>query len=930
MKHVNISSETTLKLLPLRHPKSTYLPQVWLWEPFESQNFNQLNAIPTSKILQNNSKRCLENVNISSETTSNLLPLRHPKSTYLPQVWLWEPFESQNFNQHNALPTSKILQNNSKWCMENLNALPTSKILQNNSKCCMKHVNISSETTLKLLPLRHPKSTYLPQVWLWEPFESQNFNQHNALPTSKILQNNSKWCTLSQLTSLKFGSGSPLNLKILTSSMPYLYLKFFKIIPSGHNALPTSKILQNNSKCCMKHVNISSETTLKLLPLRHPKSTYLPQVWLWEPFESQNFNQLNAIPTSKILQNNSKRCMENHNALPTSKILQNNSKCCMKHVNISSETTLKLLPLRHPKSTYLPQVWLWEPFESQNFNQLNALPISKILQNNSKRCMENVNISSETTSNLLLLRHPKSTYLPQVWLWEPFESQNFNQLNALPISKILQNNSKRCMENVNISSETTSNLLLLRHPKSTYLPQVWLWEPFESQNFNQLNAIPTSKILQNNSKWCMENVNISSETTLKLLPFKHPKLTYLPQVWLWEPFESQNFNQLNALPISKILQNNSKRCMENLNAIPTSKILQNNSKWCMENVNISSETTSNLLLLRHPKSTYLPQVWLWEPFESQNFNQLNALPTSKILQNNSKCCMKHVNISSETTLKLLPLRHPKSTYLPQVWLWEPFESQNFNQLNALPTSKILQNNSKRCLENSTYLPQVWLWEPFESQNFNQHNALPTSKILQNNSKCCMKHVNISSETTLKLLPLRHPKSTYLPQVWLWEPFESQNFNQLNALPISKILQNNSKRCMENVNISSETTSNLLLLRHPKSTYLPQVWLWEPFESQNFNQLNALPISKILQNNSKRCMENVNISSETTSKLLPLRHPKSTYLPQVWLWEPFESQNFNQHNALPTSKILQNNSKWCMENVNISSETTSNLLLLRHP
>ncbi|CAL8143220.1 unnamed protein product [Orchesella dallaii] len=524
----------------------------------------------------------------------------------------------------------------------------------------------------------------------------------------------------------------------------------------------------------------------------------------------------------------------------------------MENVNISSETTSNLLLLRHPKSTYLPQVWLWEPFESQNFNQLNALPTSKILQNNSKCCMKHVNISSETTLKLLPLRHPKSTYLPQVWLWEPFESQNFNQLNALPTSKILQNNSKRCLEN------------------STYLPQVWLWEPFESQNFNQHNALPTSKILQNNSKCCMKHVNISSETTLKLLPLRHPKSTYLPQVWLWEPFESQNFNQLNALPISKILQNNSKRCMEN--------------------VNISSETTSNLLLLRHPKSTYLPQVWLWEPFESQNFNQLNALPISKILQNNSKRCMENVNISSETTSNLLLLRHPKSTYLPQVWLWEPFESQNFNQLNAIPTSKILQNNSKWCMEN----------------------------------------VNISSETTLKLLPFKHPKLTYLPQVWLWEPFESQNFNQLNALPISKILQNNSKRCMENVNISSETTSNLLLLRHPKSTYLPQVWLWEPFESQNFNQLNAIPTSKILQNNSKWCMENVNISSETTLKLLPFKHPKLTYLPQVWLWEPFESQNFNQLNALPISKILQNNSKRCMENVNISSETTSNLLLLRHP
>ncbi|CAL8143218.1 unnamed protein product [Orchesella dallaii] len=490
------------------------------------------------------------------------------------------------------------------------------------------------------------------------------------------------------------------------------------------------------------------------------------------------------------------------------------------------------------------------------------------------------------------------------------------------------------------------NLLPFKHPKSTYLPQVWLWEPFESQNFNQLNALPISKILQNNSKRCMENVNISSETTLKLLPLRHPKSTYLSQVWLWEPFESQNFNQHNALPISKILQNNSKRCMENLNALPISKILQNNSKRCMENVNISSETTSNLLLLRHPKSTYLPQVWLWEPFESQNFNQLNALPIPKILQNNSKRCMENVNISSETMLNLLPFKHPKSTYLPQVWLWEPFESQNFNQLNALPISKILQNNSKRCMENvnissettlkllplrhpkSTYLSQVWLWEPFESQNFNQHNALPISKILQNNSKRCtlsqLTSLKFSSGSALNLKIL----TSSMPYLYL--KFFKIIPSGLNALPISKILQNNSKRCMENVNISSETTSNLLLLRHPKSTYLPQVWLWEPFESQNFNQLNALPIPKILQNNSKRCMENVNISSETTLKLLPLRHPKSTYLPQVWLLEPFESQNFNQLNALPISKILQNNSKRCMENVNISSETTSNLLLLRHP
>ncbi|CAL8088034.1 unnamed protein product [Orchesella dallaii] len=164
------------------------------------------------------------------------------------------------------------------------------------------------------------------------------------------------------------------------------------------------------------------------------------------------------------------------NSLPTSKIPQNNSKCYMENLNISSETTSNLLPLRHPKSTYIPQVWPRKPFESKRFN--NALLPFKIPQNNSKCYMENLNISSETTSNLLPLRHPKSTYIPQVWPRKPFESKRFN--NALLPFKIPQNNSKCYMENLNISSETTFNLLPLRHPKSTYIPQVWLWELFES------------------------------------------------------------------------------------------------------------------------------------------------------------------------------------------------------------------------------------------------------------------------------------------------------------------------------------------------------------------------------------------------------------------------------------------------------------------
>ncbi|CAL8088028.1 unnamed protein product [Orchesella dallaii] len=148
--------------------------------------------------------------------------------------------------------------------------------------------------------------------------------------------------------------------------------------------------------------------------------------------------------------------------------------------------------------------------------------------------MENLNISSETTSNLLPLRHPKSTYIPQVWPRKPFESKRFS--NALLPFKIPQNNSKGSMENLNISSETTSNLLPLRHPKSTYIPQVWPRKPFESKRFS--NALLPFKIPQNNSKGYMETLNISSETTFNLVPLRHPKSTYIPQVWLWELFES--------------------------------------------------------------------------------------------------------------------------------------------------------------------------------------------------------------------------------------------------------------------------------------------------------------------------------------------------------------------------------------------------------